>query len=211
MGAKSGWTRWERARIDRLKSPRAIQDFLDRVPYSTDAIYRSPREVLRDRRAHCVDGALFAAAALRRLGRPPKIVWIHAENDDGHLLALWERGGLHGAIAKSNCVGLRFREPVYRSLRELVMSYFNEYFNTRGELTMRAYTMPLDLSRFDRLDWEMNSLRLGVIIDDALDRQRAVPIAPRAMLRALDRVDERTRRAGMMGANKRGLFKAQKG
>jgi hypothetical protein len=164
--------------------------------------------VRRDRRAHCVDGALFAASALRRLGHSPKIVWIHAENDDGHLLAIWKRDGLYGAIAKSNCVGLRYREPVYRTLRELVMSYFNEYFNTLGELTMRAYTRPLDLARFDDLAWETDSSRLSEIVDDALDRQRSEPIAPSRAIRALKRVDARTLAAGMMGANKGGLFKA---
>ena len=118
---KEPWTTRELAILRRLNTPMRIQEWLDRVPYSIDPIYRSPRRVMRDRRAHCVDGGLFAAAALRRLGWPARVVWMTAVNDDGHLVALFEERGLLGAVAKSNYVGCRYREPVYRSLRELMM------------------------------------------------------------------------------------------
>ena len=134
-----------------LDSPVAIQAFLDAIPYSAEEVYRSPASVLRDRMGHCFDGALFAAAALRRLGHPPRIVDMIAVRDDDHILAVYKRFGCWGAVAKSNYVGLRFREPIYRSLRELVLSYFELFYNVAGEKTLRAYTVPLDLSGFDRI------------------------------------------------------------
>src|SRR3990172_4896884 len=107
--------------ISSLSSPSKIQAFLDDVPYSAEEVYRCPLRVLRDRKAHCFDGALFAAAALRRLGCPPLILdMIPGDRDDDHLLALYKCDDHWGAVAKSNFVGLRFREPVYRTLRELV-------------------------------------------------------------------------------------------
>jgi len=107
-----------------------------------------------ERRAHCFDGAVFAAAALRKLGFPPLVLeLVPNERDDDHLIALYKRDGLWGAVAKSNFVGLRFREPVFRNLRELVLSYFEQFFNVAGEKTLRAYTLPLDLTRFDALGW----------------------------------------------------------
>src|SRR5260370_28506808 len=116
-----------------LDSPARIQAFLDSVPYSSDPFYRCPRRVLRDRRAHCFDGALMAAAALRVLGYPPLVVDLYAERDDDHMLALWQRDGCWGALAKSNFVGLRFREAVYQRLRELGVSYFEAFYNALGE------------------------------------------------------------------------------
>lgn len=109
----------------RLSNPSRIQAFLDELAYSTEPIYRCPLRVLRERTAHCFDGALFAAAALRCLGYPPLIVDLLPNGrDDDHLLALYRVDGHWGAVAKSNFVGLRFREPIHRTLRELALSYF---------------------------------------------------------------------------------------
>src|SRR3972149_11299504 len=122
-------TKSERRRIAQLTTPRKIQDFLDGLPYSVESIYRCPLRVLRDHTAHCFDGALFGAAALRRLGYPPLVLNMPAiVEDDDHLLALYNRDRPWGALAKSNFVGLRFREPIYRTLRELVMSYFEQFY-----------------------------------------------------------------------------------
>src|SRR5215218_5817695 len=138
-----------------LDSPVAIQTFLDGIAYSTEEIYLCPRSVLRDGKGHCYDGAVLAAAALRRLGFPPLLVellpWVG--HDDDHILAVFKVDGRWGAVAKSNFVGLRYRDPVYSSLRELVMSYFEVFFNLKREKTLRGYTLPLDLARFDRLRW----------------------------------------------------------
>ena len=113
----------ERRVIAQLTTPRKIQDFLDGLPYSVESIYRCPLRVFQEHTAHCFDGALFAAAALRRLGYPPLVLNMSAiVEDDDHLLALYKRDGHWGAVAKSNFVGLRFREPIYRNLRELMIS-----------------------------------------------------------------------------------------
>jgi hypothetical protein len=190
-----------------LRTPWAIQILLDAIPYSTDPIYRCPRRVLEDRRAHCVDGALFAAAALRRLGHRPWVSWIHAVNDDGHMVALFREGKWWGAVAKSNVVGLRYREPVYASLRELMMSYFSDYWNTVGERTMRGYTRAVDLTRYDRANWMIEDAVLPRILDVDLDHVPLVPVVPRGA--KLSPMDERSVRAGLLGADEAGLFKPE--
>jgi hypothetical protein len=140
--------------LSNLNSPSQIQAFLDALPYADEKFNRCPLRVLQDGRANCFDGALFAAAALRRLGHPPLVVdlLVAPGTDDDHTIAIYRYEGFLGAVAKSNFVGIRFREPVYRSLRELVVSYFEFYFNVEGEKTLREYTPSLNLKPFDRLD-----------------------------------------------------------
>ena len=192
-----------------LTSPVKIQAFLDSVPYSAEDIYRCPTRVLRDRKAHCFDGAMFAAAALRRLGYPPLVLDMLPHNDDDHLLALYQRDGHWGAVAKSNFVGLRFREPVYRTLRELVMSYFEDFYNVDREKTLRGYTVPLNLSAFDPLDWTTCDETMDVIADK-LDKIRKVHLLTDDMIAGLALVDERSYQAGLMGVNAAGLYKPQR-
>jgi hypothetical protein len=196
----------ERGLLLGLDSPARIQAFLDSVPYSSDPFYRCPRRVLRDRRAHCFDGALMAAAALRLLGHPPLVVDLYAERDDDHMLALWQRDGCWGAIAKSNFAGLRFREPIYQSLRELVMSYFEDFYNVLGEKSLRGFTVPLDLSRLDGLAWMETDDGLDAVAQrlDALDR---TPVLTAGMVAGLSRLDARSLAAGMLGADQDGLYR----
>ena len=189
-----------------LESPPMIQAFLDRIPYSADPIYRCPRRVLEDRKAHCYDGALFATAALRRLGYPPLILDMHAMRDDDHVLALYKRDGLWGAVAKSNYVGLRYREPIHRTLRELVMSYFEGFYNLRREKTLRSYTLPLNLRTFDRLDWMVRDEPLDMVAQ-RLDEIRHIPLLSERSIQGLCLTDERSYRAGMQGVNRAGLYK----
>jgi hypothetical protein len=192
--------------ISSLTSPVKIQTFLDSIPYSAENIYRCPARVLRDRVAHCFDGAMFAAAALRRQGYPPLILDMLPHNDDDHLLALYQRDGHWGAVAKSNFVGLRFREPVYRTLRELVMSYFEDFYNVDREKTLRGYTVPLNLSAFDPLNW-MTCDETMDLISAKLDKIRKVYLLSDDMIAGLALVDERSYRAGLMGVNVAGLYK----
>ncbi len=191
-----------------LNSPIKIQAFLDEIPYSAEDRYRCPRSVLRDRQAHCYDGALFAAAALRRLGYPPLVVDMFAERDDDHVVAIYKRDEYWGAVAKSNFVGLRFREPVYRSLRELVMSYFEFYYNVDGEKTLRSYTRPLNLKAFDRMHWMRSDDHLDVIAQ-RLDELRRIPLLTARMVANLSPMDKRTYQAGMLGVNMAGLYRPQ--
>ena len=195
--------------ISNLTSPVKIQAFLDSIPYSAEDIYRCPLRVLRDRKAHCFDGAMFAAAALRRLGHPPLILDLLPHNDDDHLLALYQRDGHWGAVAKSNFVGLRFREPVYRTTRELVMSYFEDFYNVDREKTLRGYTVPLNLSAFDPLNW-MTCDETMDAISDKLDKIRKVYLLTDKMVAGLALVDERSYQAGLMGVNAAGLYKPQR-
>jgi hypothetical protein len=193
-----------------LTSPYKIQEHLDTLAYSAEERYRCPLNVIKDRKAHCYDGAMFAAAALRQLGYPPVLVeLLPNDHDDDHILAVFRRDRYWGAVAKSNFVGLRYREPVYRNLRELVMSYFEAYFNVTGERTLVGYTAPLYLARFDPLNWLCEDDAMDVI-GDALETGRTYPILPRAILRNLTKVDGRSMKAGLMGSTTSGLYKPKK-
>jgi hypothetical protein len=200
----------ERKLLNGLNSPIKIQSFLNTVQYSEDEFYRCPLRVLRERKAHCFDGALFAAMALQRIGHPPLILeLIPNRHDDDHILALFKRYGHWGAVAQSNFTGLRFREPVYRSLRELVMSYFEDFFNSAGEKTLVGYRGPINLKVFDRLDWMSSDTGLETLSTD-MDRYLVHPVISGDMAASLAAVDERSLRAGLMSANQAGLFKVDK-
>jgi len=202
----AGLTAAEQRALRALKNPAGIQAFLDAVPYSAESVYRSPRQVLADRKAHCFDGAVLAAAALRALGQPPLLMDLRAHRDDDHVLCLYRRGPLWGSIAKSNCSGIRFREPIHRTLRELAMTYFEDYFNTEGEKSLRGYSTAVDLTRFDALGWETDPAAMEAIAL-ALDRARHYPFLPPGMARRLTPVDARAYAAGFLGADEKGLYR----
>ena len=202
------WTPRERAQLDKLASPMAIQQFLDSIPYSDDPFYRCPRRVLKDRKAHCYDGALLAAAALRRLGHRPLLLDLRAVRDDDHLLAPFRQHGRWGAVAKSNFVGLRFREPIHRDLRELVLTYFEDYYNVAGEKTLRSYSGVLDVGGFDRVDWLTRDEPMNAIAA-RLDSARHYRLLAPARERALNPKDKRSYEAGMLGTLASGLYGAK--
>jgi hypothetical protein len=192
----------ERAVFRRLTTPEKIQQFLDTgLAYNKEPegpTCRSPRRAIRDRTAHCMEGALVGAAALRMLGHPPLVVDLAAVRDDDHVLAVFRSRDRWGAVAKSNYSGLRFREPVYRTLRELVMSYFEHYYNLQKEKTLRRYSRPVNLSRFDPIDWMTSEDDVWPIPDYLCDVAHAALLAPNA-IRALSPVDERLFAAGLLG------------
>lgn len=198
--------RRDRRVLRSLDSPTRIQAFLDSIPYSADKFYRCPRRVFEDRTAHCFDGALFAAASLRRLGYPPLVLDMHASRDDDHLVALFKANGRWGAVAKSNFVGLRYREPVYRTLRELVMSYFEDFFNIKRERTLRSYTLPINLAVYDRFNWLGSDEPLEAIARRT-DTVRQIPVLTSAMVRSLAPVDQWSFQAGLLGVNPAGLYR----
>jgi hypothetical protein len=197
-----GFDRGELAGLKRLNTPQKVQAFLDdEVGYNKEPdgeTCRSPRRVLRDRVAHCMEGALFAAAALRLQGRPPLIVDLEAVRDDDHLLAVFRADGYWGAVAKSNYAGLRFREPVYRTVRELVMSYYEHYYNLAGEKTLRRYSRPVNLGRFDRIGWMTTEEELWPI-NNYLWTVPHTPVLPPELARRRRRMDPRLYRAGLVG------------
>ena len=192
-------TSQERSVFRTLSSPRAIQDYLDTLPINFELkgeTNRSPRRVLRDRTAHCFEGAVFAAAALAYHGRPPLLVDFEAlPTDESHVVTLFRRKGYWGAISKTNHALLRWRDPVYRSLRELAMSYFHEFLEWNGTKSLRLYSREFDLSRYppekwitaeDDLDWMIDDLaacRHFRIVPARFARhlRRAAPVELRAM------------------------------
>jgi hypothetical protein len=193
--------------LARLNSPGAIQLFLDRLAYSAITVYRAPLRVLREQTCQCFDGAVFGAAMLRRLGYPALILdLLPNKRDDDHVLALFQQNGRWGAIAKSNFVNLRFREAVYRNVRELVMSYFEHYYNVQREKTLRGYTRPLDLKAFDRRQW-MTRDETMELISRRLDEISRVHFLTKPMIARLSPVDILSARAGLLGANKAGLYR----
>lgn len=189
-----------------LDSPVKIQEFLDSIPYNTTKRTLSPLLVFRERMAHCMDGGMFAAAALRRLGYPPLIVDLSAENDDDHIIAVFREGACWGAVAKSNTTVLRFREPVYRTLRELAMSYFDMYYNLNGEKSLRSYSRTIDLSRFDDREWETTEDDLEFIGDHTYT-VRHYPLLTKKQILSLGKVPKYLYDAGFSGADIDGLYK----
>ncbi len=188
-----------------LKTAERVQRFLDtEIAYNKEPdgdTIRSPRRVLRDEVAHCFEGALLGAAALRVQGYPPLLLDLEATRDDDHVLAIFKQRGHWGAIAKSNYSGLRFREPVYRSLRELVMSYFEHYFNLAREKTLRNYSRPVNLARFDRIGWMTAEEDLWVI-SEHLEKIPHVALLRNGIGRRMARVDDRLFAAGLAGRAK---------
>ncbi len=189
-----------------LHSPFKIQEFLDSIPYSVEEKYRCPRSVIKDKKAHCFDGAVFAAAALNQIGYKPLIMQLRAVRDDDHMLALYKINNHWGAIAKSNFVGLRLREPIYRTLRELALSYFELYYNIDYEKTLREYSVVLNLKKFDKYYWIYRDEAMDLIAEK-LDELHHYKIINEDMIKLLNKVDERSYRAGMLGADEKGLYK----
>ena len=192
----------ERKLLRRLSTPVKIQQFLDNeVQYNLepggDTCY-SPRTVLRKQVAHCMEGAMLAAAALRLLGHPPLLVDLEAVRDTDHVLAVYRANGYWGAVAKSDYSGLRSREPVYRTIRELVMSYFEHYFNPAGEKTLRGYSRPVSLRQFDRHHW-MTSEEDVWVVPTYRCELKPTPIVNTTMLRKVAPMDKRLFAAGRLG------------
>jgi hypothetical protein len=176
------------------------------MPYHLAGTAWSPRRVLRARTAHCLEGAVFAAAALRVLGFPPLLLDLEAVQDTDHVVAVFRRRGCWGAIAKSNFAGLRYREPVYRSVRELVMSYFESFFNVNGVKSLRGYSRPVDLRRYDSLGW-IGREEAADRVEELLKRRAMIPVISEEMAKGLSNADELTYRAGMLVVNQAGLYK----
>lgn len=184
-----------------LKTPVRIQKFIDGLDYQYDDTAGSPRRTLCERKGHCLEGALLAAAAFRVNGFPPLLMDLESVRDDDHVLALYRERGLWGAVAKSNFAGLRFRAPVYRTLRELALSYVDHYYNLRGERTLRAYSRAIDLTRIDHLQW-MTAEDDVWCVTDLLIQARHYALFPDIVARALPRLDRRSYEAGMHGWTK---------
>ncbi len=190
----------EFAVLKRLSTPQRIQDFLNKMSPNFEIDGQtclSVQEVLRQRRAHCIEGAMLAACALWVHGEPPLLLDLRAERDYDHVVALFRRNGCWGAISKTNPALLRWRDPVYRSLRELAMSYLHEYANKRSQKTLRSYAGPFDLRRFDPEIWITNGENcwdVGATLDDLRHR----PLLTKKQARELRLRDTVERKAGAL-------------
>ena len=175
----------ERSVFARLSSPIKVQDFVDRVPVNleeTGETILSPRRVLRENRAHCIEGALFAAACFAYHGQPALILNFQASAIDvDHVVTLFRRDGLWGAISKTNQAVLRWRDPVYRTVRELAMSYFHEYLAPNGKKSLRAISRPFDLGRYAPARWVTAEQDLEWL-QDKLNELSHAPLLPRGII-----------------------------
>ena len=197
-----GLSRAELRTVRALRTPDGVQRFLDELPYNLGYTARSPKHVLHERTASCLEGGIFAAAALRVLGFPPLIFDLEAEQDTDHVVAIFKVRGHWGAVAKSNFTGCRYREPVYRTLRELAMSYFNIYFNLRFERTLRRYSRPVNLARFDDLHWMTTDKPVWFIAEHLCEIPH-ISLLTSSMIKNLTRLDPRSVRAEMTGHRKK--------
>lgn len=198
---ESGLTQEEYTKLSRLTTPIKIQDFLDAIPFNFEKkgdTHMSPRRVLREDKSHCIEGALVAATALWIHGESPLIMNISArfgKGDVDHVIALYKRGGYYGAISKTNHSTIRFRDPIYRTPRELALSYFHEWFmNETGEKTLECYSKPLDLTRFGT-KWITIENDLWEVAD-ALSVLPHYQIVPKGNLRYVRRADPMELKAG---------------
>ncbi len=200
---------WER--LTGFQSPAQIQGYLDTLTYSAEEINRCPVRAMREGVAHCLDGAMIAAAALRCLGYPPRVLNLFPapETDDDHVIAIFRRYGHYGAVAKSNVIGLRYREPVYRTVRELVMSYFEFYFNVDGQKALRTYTRPLNLQAWDHTGWMWSDQGTDLVYHHLAELKR-IPLITDEVAAALSPTDPLTYSALMQGARQEGLYRPKK-
>jgi hypothetical protein len=195
-----GLTHAESSVLIRLSTPAKIQGFLDALPANFEIggqTCLSVREVLRQRRAHCLEGAMLAACALWMHGEPPLLLDLRAERDYDHVVALFRRGGAWGAISKTNPPVLRWRDPVYRSLRELAMSYLHEYANERAQKTLRSYSRPFDLRALDPKVWVTNGKNCWEV-GEAVDDIRHYRLVTKRQARTLRLRDTLERKAGAL-------------
>lgn len=193
-----GLSRGEFAALQRLRTPERIQEFLYGLKQNFELkgeTCNSVRTVLKERRAHCIEGAMLAACALWIHGEPPLLLDFQAVHDFDHVVALFRRHGRWGAISKTNGIGLRWRDPVYRSLRELAMSYLHEYYNKRDRKTLRTYSLPYDLRRMAPADWVTAEDGAWDLVDH-LEATRHYKLMTPAQTRSLLRRDPFEREVG---------------
>ena len=175
-----------------LNTPEKIQDFLNNLPFNFERrgeTYRSVEGTLTAKKAHCFEGALLACGALWLMGERPLLMDLRtAKGDVDHVVALFKRGEYWGAISKTNHAVLRYREPVYRSPRELAMSYFHEYFLNDGRKTLREFSKPFDLSK-TKFDWLFSKENLFELVN-ALDNSPHEELIPKGVkLRRADKIE----------------------
>lgn len=192
------FTQKEQALIRKLNTPGKVQDFLNGLKFNFEKkgeTLKSPLMVLRTGSAHCIEGAILGAYILSRHGFPPLVLHLKTTKGDfDHVITPFKEHGLWGALSKTNHAVLRYREPIYRDIRELVMSYFHEYFLDSGVKTLRKYSRPLNLNVFEK-GWEIAEENLWGI-DEKLDKIKHYDILPKEALKNLRKADKVEIQAG---------------
>src|SRR5512142_1898328 len=186
-----------------LNTPFAIQQYLDTLVYKGEERDRSPLQVMLDGQSHCLDGGFRAALAWWRIGFQPLIIDIVPDpgKDDDHVLALYQIEGRWGAVAKTNYVFLGFREPVYKNLRELVMTYFEHYVSIHQLKVLRGYTRPLDASRYTHLNWAWDEAGANQLYHQHFYGRKTVPLIAKSMAKRLSPVTDRVYAAETLYTN----------
>jgi hypothetical protein len=196
-----GLTRGEYAQLVRLSNPLKVQAFVNAIPINHEMdgeTVLSVREVLRQRRAHCIEGAMLAACAQWVHGETPWVLHLDCDSSDfPHVVALFRRGGFWGAMSKTNGAPLRYRDPIYRTLRELALSYFHEYSNRRGHKTLRSYSVAFDMRRLDPAEW-VTSAKSCWVAHDRITELRHYNLISRRQERLLAKRDAFERRASKL-------------
>ncbi|MBI3588591.1 hypothetical protein HY095_05330 [Candidatus Micrarchaeota archaeon] len=190
----------QRRTLQALGTPAKVQDLVENLAYNVEdkgETAYSPKLVLEKKKAHCLEGALLAACAFRFHGQPPLLVDLRSVRDEDHVICVFRHGGLWGSVAKSKFTGLRSRDPVYASVRELAMSYFEDYYNYAGEKTLREFSEPLDLRKFDNRNW-MATDENAWFLHDALDGKRHHSVMPLTHEKKITRVKGSLFAAGLI-------------
>ncbi len=194
----SGFTKKEMAMMRKMNTPAKVQDFLNGLPFNFEKggeTLKSPLFILRSGNAHCLEGALLGAYILSLHGFPPLVLHLKTTKEDyDHVIAPFKIKGLWGALSKTNHAVLRYREPIYKNTRELVMSYFHEYFLNDGKKTLRQYSKPLNLNTFEK-NWMVMEEDLWSI-DQELDKIKHYDILSKAHIKKLRKADKVEIKAG---------------
>lgn len=185
--------------MKKLNTPAKVQDFLNAIPtnfeHDGNDVIKSPVSVLRSNNAHCIEAAILGAYILSLHGHKPLVMHLEsAKGDLDHVVTPFKVNGLWGALSKTNHAVLRYREPVYKTIRELVMSYFHEYFTDDGVKTLRGYSDPLNLNIFSDEWWLSDEDLWG--IDEELDHTKHHDIVPKSLIKKLRKADPIEREAG---------------
>lgn len=191
-----------------LKTPFAIQEYLDSLTYIGEERDRSPLNVMLDGQAHCLDGGFLAVLALWRIGFKPLVIDIVPDPgvDDDHVLALYQIEGRWGALAKTNYINLGFREAVYKNLRELVMSYFEHYVSIQQRKVLTGYTRPIDASRYTRLNWAWDEDGANLLYHKHFYGRKAIPLITGSMAKRLSPATDKAYQAETLHTNLKESF-----
>lgn len=192
--SKYGYSKEEIKLFKKLNSPQKIQGYLNDLPFNfrEDGVFVSPRFVIKNKKSDCLEGALFAASVLEFHGERPLILDLRSANkpfDYDHIVAVFKKFNCFGAVSKTNHAVLRYREPVYKTIRELVMSYFHEYFLNDGTKTLREYSLPYDLNKLNHLNWRTTDNNLWEI-HEVLDEIKHYKVLSKEQIRNLRKADK---------------------